>query len=151
MPKATSAFAPSALEGGQERIQAVHALQIRGPLTVTGMSDSASRKKIFICQARRTTADETACARKIVSNFARRAFRRPVTDEDVNPLMAFYKSGLCERRLRTRRARCASGDPGEPAFSVSRGIGRRGRRDPHAERSGVGFASFVLPVEQHAG
>ena len=40
----------SALEGGQERIQAVHALQIKGPLTVTGMSQSPSRAKIFICQ-----------------------------------------------------------------------------------------------------
>ena len=40
----------SALEGGQERIQAAHALQIRGPLSVTGMSGSASRAKIFICQ-----------------------------------------------------------------------------------------------------
>ena len=39
-----------ALEGGQERIQAAHALQIRGPLTVTGMSGSASRSKIFICE-----------------------------------------------------------------------------------------------------
>ena len=39
-----------ALEGGQERIQAAHALQIRGPLSVTGMSQSASRAKIFICQ-----------------------------------------------------------------------------------------------------
>src|SRR5205814_3537472 len=79
-----------ALEGGQERIQAVHALQIRGPLSVTGMSDSASRKKIFICQPK-SKADETACARKIISNIARRAFRRPVMDEDLTPLMAFYK------------------------------------------------------------
>src|SRR6187399_2151471 len=39
-----------ALEGGQERIQAVHAMQIRGPLTVSGMSQSASRSRIFICQ-----------------------------------------------------------------------------------------------------
>src|SRR5262245_18558197 len=38
-----------ALEGGQERIQAVHALQIKGPLSVTGLGESASRKKIFIC------------------------------------------------------------------------------------------------------
>ena len=67
-----------ALEGGQERIQAAHALQIRGPLSVTGMSGSASRSRIFIC---RPTAprDETPCANKIVENLARRAFRRPVT------------------------------------------------------------------------
>jgi hypothetical protein len=81
-----------ALEGGQERIQAAHVLQIRGPLAVTGMSESASRKKIFICKPERT-ADETSCARKIAGNLARRAFRRPVTGEDLNPLMAFYKAG----------------------------------------------------------
>jgi hypothetical protein len=81
-----------ALEGGQERIQAAHALQIRGPLSVTGQSGSASRAKIFVC--RPTSArDETACANRIVANLARRAFRRPVTAEDVNPLMAFYKAG----------------------------------------------------------
>jgi Protein of unknown function (DUF1592)/Protein of unknown function (DUF1588)/Protein of unknown function (DUF1595)/Protein of unknown function (DUF1585)/Protein of unknown function (DUF1587) len=96
-----------ALEGGQERIQAVHALQIRGPLTVTGMSDSVSRKKILICKPtsgasasptgrsnqEKTKAEETVCAQKIVSNFARRAFRRPVTSEDLTPLMGFYKAG----------------------------------------------------------
>jgi hypothetical protein len=81
-----------ALEGGQERIQAAHALQIRGPLSVTGMSQSTSRAKIFICQPT-ASRDETPCARQIVSNLARRAFRRPVTDEDLTPLMAFYQSG----------------------------------------------------------
>lgn len=81
-----------ALEGGQERIQAAHALQIRGPLTVTGMSESVSRKNIFICRPV-AKAEETPCAHKIIGNFARRAFRRPVTDEDLNPLMAFYKAG----------------------------------------------------------
>jgi hypothetical protein len=96
----------SALEGGQERIQAVHALQIRGPLTVTGMSQSGSRAKIFICdpasaaatpQSRRSSpaieTSEGGCARRIVGNLARLAFRRPVSEEDVAPLMAFYKSG----------------------------------------------------------
>jgi hypothetical protein len=112
----------SALEGGQERIQAVHALQIRGPLSATGMSASASRAKIFICEPASTTSgrgatrqaalneraapqsvravqapasdsSETACARRIVESLARRAFRRPVTAADVTPLMAFYKSG----------------------------------------------------------
>lgn len=85
----------TALEGGQERIQAAHALQIRGPLKVTGMSDSVSRQKILICRPQ-GKADETVCARKIVSNLARRAFRRPVTDEDINPLMAFYKAGYTD-------------------------------------------------------
>jgi len=103
-----------AIEGGQERIQAAHALQIRGPLSATGMSKSASRSKIFICypnttedtlpaaarstagsrrSSRATEASEVGCAQKIVEDLARRAFRRPVTAEDVNPLMAFYKAG----------------------------------------------------------
>lgn len=81
-----------ALEGGQERIQAAHALQIRGPLSVAGMSKSVSRGKIFICQPT-GSRDETPCAHKIIENLARQAFRRPVTDQDLNPLMAFYKSG----------------------------------------------------------
>jgi mono/diheme cytochrome c family protein len=90
----------TALEGGQERIQAAHALQIRGPLSVTGMSQSASRAKIFICQPSAAgrdpqsgSGDETSCAQKIVANLARRAFRRPVTNDDLTPLMALYRSG----------------------------------------------------------
>jgi mono/diheme cytochrome c family protein len=99
----------AALEGGQERIQAVHALQIRGPLKVTGMTvTSGSRAKIFICHPgsaptastasgqTAATREETACAQRIVSNLARRAFRRPVADTDVMPLMAFYKSGYAQ-------------------------------------------------------
>jgi hypothetical protein len=81
-----------ALEGGQERIQAAHALQIRGPLAVTGMSASASRSRIFVCLPK-TSREELPCANRIVESLARRAFRRPVSAEDVNPLMAFYKSG----------------------------------------------------------
>src|SRR5580765_5725450 len=69
-----------ALEGGQERIQAAHALQIRGPLVVTGIGDSASRKKIFTC--RPSEGPERPCATEIVTNLAERAFRRPVTNGD---------------------------------------------------------------------
>jgi mono/diheme cytochrome c family protein len=81
-----------AIEGGQERIQAAHALQIRGPLSVTGLSASPSRSKIFVCLPK-TSREEWPCANRIVESLARRAFHRPVTAEDVNPLMAFYKSG----------------------------------------------------------
>jgi hypothetical protein len=84
-----------ALEGGQERIQAAHALQIRGPLSVTGISDSASRQKIFICQPT-SAAAERPCAVDIVTNLAERAFRRPVDAADLNGLMAFYEAGFNE-------------------------------------------------------
>jgi mono/diheme cytochrome c family protein len=81
-----------ALEGGQERIQAAHALQIRGPLTVTGLSDSPSRQKIFVCRPTESS-DERRCATEIVTQLAERAFRRPATDEDIAGIMAFYDSG----------------------------------------------------------
>ncbi|HUK33111.1 MAG TPA: DUF1592 domain-containing protein [Vicinamibacterales bacterium] len=84
-----------AIEGGQERIQAAHALQIHGPLSVTGVSASPSRSKIFICHPSTSAAaaEATACANRIIENLARHAFRRPVTADDLAPLMAFYKSG----------------------------------------------------------
>ena len=82
-----------ALEGGQERIQAAHALEIRGPLTVTGIGDSPSREKIFICRPV-DTPDERTCATNIVTNLAERAFRRPVEEADVASLMAFYDAGF---------------------------------------------------------
>ena len=81
-----------ALEGGQERIQAAHALQIRGPLTVAGVSPSHSRQRIFVCTPE-TAEDERPCAAEIVTNLAERAFRRPVEDADIGPLMAFYDAG----------------------------------------------------------
>ena len=82
-----------ALEGGQERIQGAHALQIRGPLTVTGIGDCPSRSKIFVCKPTESS-DERRCATEIVTQLAERAFRRPVTDDDLAGLMAFYDAGV---------------------------------------------------------
>ena len=84
-----------ALEGGQERIQAAHALEIRGPLSVSGLGDSPSRAKIFICKPT-DTPDARPCAVEIVTNLAERAFRRPVTTADVESLMAFYDTGFAQ-------------------------------------------------------
>jgi mono/diheme cytochrome c family protein len=79
----------AALEGGQDRVHAIHALQIRGPLSVSGMSDSASRQSIFRCYPRES-AEERSCASEIIDNLATRAFRRPLTQEDTNALLGFY-------------------------------------------------------------
>ena len=78
-----------ALEGGQDRVHAIHALQVRGPLEVTGMSDSATRRHIFVCYPKES-AEESACAAQIIVNLAERAFRRPLTEEDLNALTSFY-------------------------------------------------------------
>jgi mono/diheme cytochrome c family protein len=65
---------------------------VEGPLAVQGVGDTPSRERIFVCHPA-DAADETACADKIVSTLARRAYRRPVTRDEVATLMAFYKDG----------------------------------------------------------
>jgi hypothetical protein len=64
-----------------------------GPFNPTGVSMTPSRGLLFICDPKKT--GEPACARQITENLARRAFRRPVTMEDMNRLMPFYEA---ERR-----------------------------------------------------
>ena len=68
---------------------------IAGPFNATGRGDTPSRARIFVCRPA-GAADEEPCARTILSTLARRAFRRPVTDADVKPLLAFYRSGRSE-------------------------------------------------------
>jgi len=68
---------------------------VSGPFNVTGRGETPSRAKIFVCRPA-SAKEEAACAKKILATLARRAFRRPVTDADVNPLLAFYESGRRE-------------------------------------------------------
>jgi hypothetical protein len=79
-------------EGGEVRQAFLSALQVRGPLKVMGEQQSASRRKIFSCQPR-SKAEEATCARSIIASLAQRAFRRPVSDEMLKPLLGFYESG----------------------------------------------------------
>jgi hypothetical protein len=62
---------------------------IVGPYNVTGISDTASRRKVFTCRPT-STADDAVCAGKIVRNIATQAFRGPVSERDFNSLMKFY-------------------------------------------------------------
>ena len=70
----------------------VRDFSITGPYKVTGVSDTPSRRKIFICRPT-GSGDEIPCARKIVQNLAGDAYRRPANSEDVESLMEFYGEG----------------------------------------------------------
>jgi mono/diheme cytochrome c family protein len=65
-------------------------VEIAGPYNPTGVSRTPSRALIFVCDPQ--TAGEPSCARQITENLARRAFRRPVTSQDMNRLMPFYEA-----------------------------------------------------------
>ena len=66
-------------------------IDVAGPIAPRGIGQTPSRERIFLCKPSRATA-ETACARRIVATLARRAYRRPVTDSDMVPLMRVYAS-----------------------------------------------------------
>ena len=68
----------------------VSSVLITGPLKVTGAGEAVSRNKIFICTPA-NKSEEEPCARKILSNIARLAHRRPVTDETVDSLFSLYQ------------------------------------------------------------
>ncbi len=68
----------------------INKLIIGGPYNASGRGDTASRRKIFVCQPAQA-AQEPACARTILRTLTRRAFRRPVTPEDIEPLYPFYQ------------------------------------------------------------
>jgi len=70
----------------------VQSLAITGPLTPTGLGDSASRRRIFTCRPA-APPEEPACARTILATLAKRAFRQPVSDADVQLLLTFYQTG----------------------------------------------------------
>ena len=75
---------------------AVAAVEIGGPYETTGeASDTPSRRAIFVCQPALET-EERACAAEILRPIARRAFRRPVTDADIESLLVFFDEGRAE-------------------------------------------------------
>jgi hypothetical protein len=68
---------------------------IVGPYNATGVSDSPSRQRVFTCRPT-TSADEETCARAIANDLGERAFRRPLTTEELNGILEFYKVGAEE-------------------------------------------------------
>ena len=133
---------------------------IAGPFNPTGVSMTPSRALIFVCdpnaerkpdakrerdsakpqgkpQPQINAAGEPACARQIAENLARRAFRRPVTTEDMNRLMPFYEA---ERRgaqarqgaasSKGRRAGLRQTNRGKPGATGIPAAGHDGKYEP---------------------
>jgi hypothetical protein len=66
----------------------IERVDIAGPYDARPPDDSPSRKAILVC--RPNGADDSACARQILARLARRAYRRPATDQDLKRLLAFF-------------------------------------------------------------
>jgi hypothetical protein len=81
--------------GLKETDPAIDHIEVRGPYTAEGPGDTSSRRRIFVCTPS-GAFDEEACATKILSTLASRAYRRPVTTDEVHALVGFYKASRVE-------------------------------------------------------
>jgi len=93
------AFLHTVAEQEVNDLYAVHAqsvsvggFDVRGPLTPKGVGDTESRRRIFVCYPK-GESEQAACARKIISKLATRAWRGPVSESAVNDLLGFYHQG----------------------------------------------------------
>ncbi len=131
----------------------VGTVRIEGPYNATDATDSPSRRKIFVCHPA-GAADDTACARRVVSRLATRAYRRPASAADVDLLMKFYADGRKDRRIRPGRRDGAGPPPRVAQIHLShRGRAREceTERAVSHQRSRPGVAAVVLPVEHGPG
>ncbi|MGH9628694.1 MAG: DUF1587 domain-containing protein, partial [Bryobacteraceae bacterium] len=71
-------------------------IEIAGPYNATGVSETPSYKRIFVCRPA-GPADESPCAKRILSAIVRRAFRREVTDVDLQPFLTTYATARPKR------------------------------------------------------
>ena len=83
------------VRGAEARVEA---LDITGPYDATGPGDTASRRRVFLCEPADDDSVEEmeACATRILSALAQRAYRRPVSEAEIETLRRFYRDGRAE-------------------------------------------------------
>jgi mono/diheme cytochrome c family protein len=81
---------------GRGTLPAIELVTISGPYAATGPGETPSRDRLFVCRPQ-NAAEETPCAREILTTLVRRAYRRPAEPGDVEDLWPFYEAGRAER------------------------------------------------------
>ena len=79
--------------GGQDRLYRIPSFQLQGPFNVKGLSSTPSRDRIYTCHPEKG-ANAATCSKQIMSTIAKRAYRRPVNDEDLKELQVYYDEGF---------------------------------------------------------
>jgi hypothetical protein len=90
--EASTADLQTGVQFGYTTVPHLSGVEILGPYNILGAGTTPSRQRIFVCHPA-SANEEPVCAKKIISTLARRAYRRPVTDTDVEPLLSFYREG----------------------------------------------------------
>ena len=141
---------------------AISQVSVTGPYGPQGADNTPSRRRIFVCrpafakgsgEAGPSTAEETACARRILSTLMRRAYRRSISEADLERPMAFYREGRSERDFDAGIGKALSAVLINPEFlfrvEVDPDKTPAGRRLSH-QRSRVGIAPVIFSLEQPA-
>jgi hypothetical protein len=108
----------------------IDVLEISGPFNGKTPQDSASRKQIFTCRPA-SAREEEPCAHKIIGTLARLAYRRPVTEREIEPLMAIYKMGRSDRDFDAGIERALEALLSSPKFLI------RAEREPADVKPGA--------------
>jgi hypothetical protein len=91
-PRALLPITSFEFAGDRDAPMGVDSVQVSGPYEARAPKETVSRQRIFVCVPARVQEEEP-CARKILSTLGRRAYRREVTNQDVQTLMRFYHDG----------------------------------------------------------
>ncbi|MEJ1965063.1 MAG: DUF1592 domain-containing protein [Gammaproteobacteria bacterium] len=78
--------------GGQDRVLKLTSFEVKGPFSVSGISQTPSRAKVFLCTPK-SEAEEAPCAQKIIATLGSAAFRRDLTDNEKTKMLAVYQAG----------------------------------------------------------
>jgi hypothetical protein len=84
------------VQSSERDLPAISSIIIGGPFSSPGPGDTASRRRIFVCRPAGPEEHEP-CAEKILAVLARRAYRRPVSDDDVSRLLNLYRTAQREQ------------------------------------------------------
>jgi hypothetical protein len=125
--------------GGQDRLYRVSSFQLQGPFNAKGISPTPSRERIFSCKPD-SVAAQAPCAKKIITSLATRAYRRPVSAEDVNELFQYYQDGVKEGDFEGGIRSAVTGLLASPFFLY------RGERIPTGLRPGATYAISDLEL-----
>jgi mono/diheme cytochrome c family protein len=127
--------------GGQDRSYRVNSFQLLGPFDAKGLSGTPSRDRILTCNpARDKTKTPEVCAKEIFSTLAKRAYRRPVTNDDITELMQYYADGVKQGGFESGIREGITGTLASPFFLY------RGERVPAGLKAGEKYAITDLEL-----
>ena len=116
----------SLLESGRQPLQsryndrrhpritpAIDQVSVTGPYVAKGAGNTPSRRRLLVCQP---IGDEEKCAKEILTTLMRRAYRRPISNADVEGPMAFFREGRADGDFEAGIGRALSAVLINPAF-----------------------------------